>query len=68
VKTLTETSLIFIEEFTRERIERNHHGGGTYRNRMAANGRSALPHLRTSWSRERLWPYSRLYRGRVSGF
>ena len=59
-KTLTETSLIFTGGFTQERIERNHHGGSTYRSRMADNGRSALPHLKTSLSRERWWRFSRL--------
>jgi hypothetical protein len=47
--------LIFIDGFKRERIERNHHGGSTYRNRMASNGRSASPHWRTRLSKEWRW-------------
>ena len=41
-KTLTATSLIFTGGYARERIERSHPGGSTFRNRMADNGRSAL--------------------------
>ena len=51
-KTLTENSLIFTGAFTQERIERNRHGGSTYRSRMVDNGRSALPLLKTNLSKE----------------
>ena len=58
-QTLTETSLICTREFIGAHTGHCPLAGGTYRRRMANNGRSASPPSRTRSSRQRWWRSSR---------